>query len=155
MKNNLLLSSLIASSLLISSQVGATIQNGTANFNLVYPITVTENSAMQFGDIDVSVNGTCTLDQADTTSGTSCIAGGATAASGDFTIGAADGNVTVTLSGADTTVSGITFTPVIASPTVAITGNTANLKIGGTVDVIAASASAGSHSLTYTVDVTY
>lgn len=155
MKKKLLLSTLLTSTFLLSSQAGATQQTGTANFNLVYPITVTQNTPMEFGDIDVSVDGTCSLDYADTTAGPSCIAGGATAASGDFTISAADGSVTIGLSAPDTTVPGVTFTPTVASSTVTVTSNTANLKIGGSVTVAAATATAGAHSLTYTVDVTY
>ncbi|WP_076413792.1 DUF4402 domain-containing protein [Shewanella sp. UCD-KL12] len=155
MKNKIALSTLVASTLLLSSQAGAVQQSGTANFNLVYPITVTENTAMEFGDIDITSDGSCVLDYADGTSGTNCVAGGATAASGDFTITAADGNVTVSLSAADTSVAGVTFTPSVASPTVGITANTANLKVGGTVAVVAASATAGAHALTYTVDVIY
>ncbi|MBE7216151.1 hypothetical protein MK852_13340 [Shewanella benthica] len=155
MKNKLLLSTLITSTLLLSSQAGATQTTGTANFNLVYPITVTEATAMEFGDIDVSIDGTCALDYANATTGASCIAGGATAASGDFTITAANGIVNITLSGADTSVAGVTFTPTIASSTVTVAANTASLKVGGTVAVVAASASAGAHALSYTVDVIY
>lgn len=155
MKHKLLLSTLIASTLLLSSQADATQTTGTANFNLVYPITVTEATAMEFGDIDISVDGTCALDYANTTTGASCIAGGATAASGDFIITAANGIVNITLSGPDTSVAGVTFTPTVASPTVTVAANTASLKVGGTLAVVAASASAGAHALSYTVDVIY
>ncbi|BAJ02319.1 VCBS domain-containing protein [Shewanella violacea] len=155
MNKKILLSTLIASTFLLSSQANAEQATGVANFNLVYPITVSETTPMQFGDVSISQDGTCDLDYANTTTGTNCVAGGAAAASGTFTIQATDGLVNISLSGADTTIPGVTFTPTIASPTVSVAANTATLTVGGTLAILSASATAASHNLNYTVDVIY
>ncbi|ACA86846.1 hypothetical protein [Shewanella woodyi] len=156
MKNNILLSTLIASTFFISAQADAAQATGTANFNLVYPISVTETAVMEFGDVSILADGNCTLGYADNTSGTACVAGGNAALSGEFTIAADNTTVNIALSAADSaSVPGVTFTPSVSSNTLTVTGNSAVLKVGGSLDIVAASATAGAKNLTYTVDVTY
>ena len=153
MNKKILLSSLIASSLLLSTQASAADTTGTANFNLVYPITVSETNPLELGDIDISSDGSCEFTFNATPSGSNCLATGATQAAGSFAITGKDGGVTVTLSGADTSVAGVTFTP--TASTVTITSNSAIMKVGGKVDVVASAASEGAHALSYTVNVVY
>lgn len=153
MNKKILLSSLIASSLLLSTQASAADTTGTANFNLVYPITVSESVSLELGDIDISSDGSCEFTFDATQSGSNCLATGATQAAGSFDITGKDGGVTVTLSGADTSVAGVTFTP--TASTVNISGNVATMTVGGKVDVVASSASEGAHALSYTVNVVY
>jgi transketolase C-terminal domain/subunit len=156
MKNKILLSTLIASTFLISSQADAAQSTGTANFNLVYPISVTETAIMEFGDVSILADGTCTLGYADDATGAACVAGGNAALSGEFTIAADNTNVNITLSAADSaSVTGVTFTPTITAGTLAVTGNSAVIKVGGTLDIVAANAVSGAQNITYTIDVTY
>ncbi|WP_394201843.1 hypothetical protein [Shewanella waksmanii] len=144
-----------ASVLFFAGQSAAEQATGTAQFKLVQPITVTETTVMEFGNIDISADGNCTLDYANAVTGAACLAGGNAAASGVFAITANDGNVNVTLSGADTSVAGVTFTPSIASSTVTVSSNTATVVVGGSIDVVAASATSGDQTISYTVDVVY
>ncbi|GIU47739.1 DUF4402 domain-containing protein [Shewanella sp. KT0246] len=155
MTKKILLSTVIASTLLLSTQAGAEDATGTANFNLVYPITVAETEQMEFGDVSIAADGQCALDYSDTTSGAACVAGGNTANTGLFTVTAADGTVNLSLSAADTSVSGVTFTPTLASATGTVASNTLAVDVGGTLDIVAASAAPGTHALTYTLSVTY
>jgi hypothetical protein len=155
MTNKLLLSTIIASSLLLASQANAADGNGTANFNLVAPITVTEATPMEFGDISILADGSCVLDTSNAVSGANCVAGGNTAASGAFTIAAANGIVNLSLSAPDTSVAGVTFTPALAATTATVAANTATVNVGGTVDIVAATAAVGVQALTYTLSVVY
>ncbi|WP_037470759.1 DUF4402 domain-containing protein [Shewanella waksmanii] len=150
-----LLATAAASMMFFAGQSAAEQATGTAQFKLVQPITVTETTVMEFGNIDISADGNCTLDYANTVTGAACLAGGNTSESGVFTITANDGDVNVTLSGADTSVAGVTFTPSIASSTVTVASNTATLVVGGSIDIVAASASSGDQTISYTVDVIY
>lgn len=153
MKNILKLSAVVAVSL-ISAQSMAVDGTGTANFTLVTPITVTEATQMEFGDINLA-DGTCTLDYADAVSGANCAGTGAAPTSGSFNITAADGTVNLAVSGADTTIPGVTFTPTLAATSGTVAGGSLNVKVGGSVAVVAASATAGAKSLNYTLSVTY
>ncbi|GGI84785.1 hypothetical protein GCM10007978_23140 [Shewanella hanedai] len=156
MKNNILLSTLVASTFLIASQADAAQATGTANFKLVYPIAITETAIMEFGDVSIIADGNCTLGYADDVSGTACVAGGSAALSGEFTITADNTNVNIALSAADSSsVPGVTFTPSVANTSLTVTGNSAVIKVGASLDIVAASAVAGAKNLTYTVDVTY
>lgn len=154
MTNKLLLSTLLASTLLLSSQAGAVDSTGTANFELVTPITVTETTEMEFGYVAV-VDGNCTVDYADTVTGSACIAGGNTAASGLFTVTAADGTVNLTVSDADTSITGVTFTPAVANSTGTVASNTLSVPVSGSLDIVAASAPTGVQAISYTLTVTY
>ncbi len=155
MTHKLLLSTLIASTLLLSTQAGAEDATGTANFQLVYPITVAETEEMEFGDVSIAADGQCALDYSDAVTGAACVAGGATANTGLFTVTAADGTVNLSLSAADTSVPGVTFTPTLASATGTVASNTLAVDVGGTLDIVAATATPGTHGLSYTLSVTY
>ncbi|WP_144213354.1 hypothetical protein [Shewanella donghaensis] len=154
MTNKLLLSTLLASTFLLSTQAGAEDATGTANFELVYPISVSETTAMQFGDVSIAADGNCTVDYADTVSGTACVAGGATAASGLFTIAAADGPVTLSVSLPDSSVAGVIFTPTVQTNGT-IASNTLAVPVSGSLDITAATAATGTQSINYTLSVTY
>ncbi len=153
MTKKILLSSLIASTLLLSSHANAADTTGTANFNLVHPITVSETTPLELGDIDISSTGSCEFTSAGVQQGSNCLATGATQVVGSFAITGKDGGVTVTLSGADVSVAGVTFTP--TASTVDIAGNVATMTVGGKVDVVAGTAEEASHALSYTVNVVY
>ena len=155
MNKKTLLSTLMASSFLLSAGVSATDQTGTANFNLIVPIVVTEATAMDFGDIAIA-DGQCVLTESNSVSGSSCVPGGNAAQSGVFNITGADATVNVALSAADSSsVPGVTFTPQITANTVDITSGTASINVGGTIDVVAANTTAGVKAISYTVSVTY
>ncbi|ABE56149.1 hypothetical protein Sden_2870 [Shewanella denitrificans OS217] len=155
MTNKLLLSTLIASSLLIASQANAADGTGTANFNLVAPITVTEATQMQLGDISILADGSCAIDTSGTLTGSNCVAGGAAEAAGSFTIAAANGTVNLSVSGADTSVSGVTFTPSLDSATTTVVANAATVNVAGSVAIVSASAATGAQALSYTLSVVY
>ncbi|WP_282166594.1 hypothetical protein [Shewanella japonica] len=155
MTKKILLSPVIASTLFLSTQVGAADETGTANFNLIYPITVSETTQMEFGDVSIAADGQCALDYSDTTSGAACVAGGNAARTGVFNVAAADGTVNLSVSGPDTSVSGVTFTPTLASATGTVSGNTLDVDVAGTLDIVAASATEGTHALSYTLSVVY
>jgi hypothetical protein len=155
MTNKLLLSTLIASSFFIATQANAADGTGTANFKLVTPIKVLETTPMEFGDISILTTGSCELDTADNVVGVDvCQATGATPASGTFAITAADSTVNTTVSVADTSVTGVTFTPNVAA-TAIVSSGTAEVKVGGKIDIVAGSAAEGTHALTYTLSVVY
>ncbi|MCL1144648.1 hypothetical protein AB4298_17010 [Shewanella sp. 10N.261.52.F9] len=155
MNKKILLSTLVASSLLLSASATAEDATGTANFNLVYPLTVTEATAMEFGDVSIVTDGSCGVDFSGGTTGTLCVAGGATQAAGAFTVTGANGAINVSVSGVDNTVAGVAFTPSVANASETISGNTASINVAGNLDITAATALAGTHALTYTLSVTY
>ncbi|MDR8524019.1 hypothetical protein [Shewanella fidelis] len=155
MTNKILLSTLVASSLLLSTGAIAADATGTANFNLVYPLTVTETTAMEFGDVSIAANASCAVDFAGATTGSACVAGGATSAAGAFTVSGANGLVNVSVSGADTSIPGVEFTPSVANASETIAGNTASINVAGNLAITAANATAGTHALSYTLSVTY
>ncbi|WP_028768801.1 hypothetical protein [Shewanella fidelis] len=155
MTNKILLSTLVASSLLLSTSAIAEDATGTANFNLVYPLTVTETTAMEFGDVSIAADANCAVDFAGATTGSACVAGGATSAAGAFTVSGANGLVNVSVSGADTSIPGVEFTPSVANASETIAGNTASINVAGNLAITAANATAGTHALSYTLSVTY
>lgn len=154
MTKKILLSSLIASTLLLSSQVNAEDATGTANFNLIYPITVTKTTDLELGDIDITADGTCSFSAAGVAGGDICVAGGDTQAVGSFAITGADGDVNVTIA-ATNDVPGVTLTPELSSNTVTLSGNAGTVEIGGSLAIVAANATAGSKQISYTVSVNY
>jgi hypothetical protein len=158
MTNKLLLSTLIASSFFIAAQANAVDGTGTANFNLVAPITVSEKVQMELGDITILEDGFCTIDTAGTLTGGNCVLGGNAPFAGKFEVEAANSDVTLTLS--DPIVdTGFTFTPLLQNgtktDTVTVTGNLATVFVGGRVDVTKATATAAAKSLSYTLSVVY
>ncbi|MCK8047123.1 hypothetical protein MSG37_19735 [Shewanella sp. 1CM18E] len=155
MTNKILLSTLVASSLLLSASVTAEDATGTANFNLVYPLTVTEAAVMEFGDVSIAADGSCAVDYLGSATGSACVSGGATSAAGSFTVGGANGVVNVSVSGADSSVNGVVFTPTVANASETIAGNSATINVAGNLDITAATAAAGTHALSYTLSVTY
>ncbi|MCL1137468.1 hypothetical protein [Shewanella pneumatophori] len=155
MTNKILLSTLVASSLLLSASATAEDATGTANFNLVYPLTVTEATALEFGDVSIVADGNCGVDFAGGTTGTICVSGGATQAAGVFTVTGANGSVNVSVSGANSSVDGVVFTPSVANASETISGNTASINVAGNLAITAADATAGTHALSYTLSVTY
>ncbi|WOT06665.1 hypothetical protein [Shewanella youngdeokensis] len=157
MKNKILVSSLLASSLLLTAQAHAVDATGTAYFNLVAPITVAKNADLNLGDIDIATDGNCQIDAAGNETGTNCLATGTTRAVGTFDITGLDaGAPTISVSGADTSVAGVTFTPLLPATALTIDGSgNATVSIGGNVAVVAASTVAGAKQIDYTVSVTY
>ncbi|MEZ9198703.1 DUF4402 domain-containing protein [Shewanella sp. 10N.286.54.B9] len=154
MNKKILLSSLIASSLLLSTQANAADATGTATFNLLQPITVTKTADLELGDIDITVDGTCSFSAAGVAGGDICVAGGATQAVGSFDITGSDGDVNVTIA-ATNDVAGVTLTPELSSNIVTLSGNAGTVDVGGSLAIVAASAVAGSESISYTVSVNY
>lgn len=155
MTNKILLSTLVASSLLLSTSAVAADATGTANFNLVYPLTVTETTAMEFGDVSIAADANCAVDFAGATTGSACVAGGATSAAGAFTVSGANGPINVSVSGTDNSVGGVAFTPSVANASETIAGNTVSINVAGNLAITAANATAGTHALSYTLSVTY
>jgi hypothetical protein len=148
MTNKLLLSTLIASSLFITSQANATDATGTANFTLVTPITVTPNVAMEFGNIDSVNDGTCEVNTSDALTGSSCLLSGNSPKANDGLI-----NLAVVASG--TPVPGVTLLPKLDAPTQTVSSGSAVVKVGGLLTIVGADATDGAKSLEYTLSVTY
>jgi hypothetical protein len=157
MTNKLLLSTLIASSFFIASQANAVDQSGTAKFELVAPIDILEDVQMEFGNVStLKANDTCTVAFDDTVSGAACVVGGAAAATGSFTV-TAKGDINLSVSTADTSIPGVSFTPNVEFATLN-TGvtNTATVKVGGEVEITdIATAPTGAQTLSYTLSVVY
>lgn len=155
MTNKLLLSTLIASSLLLSSQANAVDGLGTAKIKLVTPISVSESIQMEFGNIDSVNDDFCNIDTAGALTGGSCIPGGAAAAAGEFNIAATDGTVNLAVAASGAPVPGVTFEPKLDTPTQIVSGNAAVVKVGGKVTIVGADATDGAKNLGYTLSVTY
>jgi hypothetical protein len=155
MTNKLLLSTLIASSFFIAAQANATDATGTANFNLVTPITVTPNVAMEFGNIDSVNDGTCEVNTSDVLTGTSCLLSGNSPKAGTFDISASDGNINLAVVASGTPVPGVTLLPKLDALTQTVSSGSAVVKVGGLLTVVGADATDGAKSLEYTLSVTY
>lgn len=159
MNKKILLSSLIASSVLLTSQVGASDFTGKANFNLITPLVISETTQLNLGDIDIGTTGSCGFTAASLATGTVCLATGATQVAGVFKVTGTDGVVNVSVSGADTSLDGITFTPSVINATEtigAVTSGEVSFNVGGNVDVdTSGTVASGVQVLDYTVSVTY
>ncbi|BDY06341.1 DUF4402 domain-containing protein [Ferrimonas sp. YFM] len=134
----------------------AVAQEFTATFNLIQPVDIAETTQLDFGNVKLGNNITCTLAPADgAASGDACLSSSGTA--GVFTIsGDANRNVAVTLN--DGSGSGVTFAPAASQSfdsAVALDGDGKLVfNLGGTLTV-SDTASAGAGSVTYTIDVAY
>ncbi len=157
MKNIVAISGLAAAAFLLSYNAMAESGTGTASFNLVHPITITEVQGLDLGDIDITSNGDCGIDPEGNRSGVNCIFGGGSSAQGLFDITGPVGTANLELSADDTSIPGVIFTPMLGSETVQLNprGDKATVAVGGMVDVVGGLPEAGAYTLTYTLDVTY
>lgn len=164
-----LLSSAVATAFLsgvISQSALAATETGTANARVITPITVTEITQMNFGDIQPEAGATTvTLSTTGvaTPSGATVVTGspsqgvftvtGTTGASYSITL-PADGDVQLSGPGPDMQVTGFNH-DAGATPTIGV-GNSSTLNIGAVLNVDGSGAqSAGDYSGTYDVTVDY
>jgi Mat/Ecp fimbriae major subunit len=142
----------------------ATSATGQASAVILQAITVTQNTAMNFGDIfQTGGAGTVTLTSAGAISGTGFSFYGTTAA-GQFTaVGSAGAPAVISFSTGDTLTSGGntipmgTYTTSVTSPTTfpGTTGSGSLVFTVGATLTIAANQASGNYAGTYTVTVNY
>lgn len=158
----LLTATLTASALFSSSSIAAE-GAGTASATVQTPITVSQTTAMLFGNITSTAGATCTLAPGiDTPTGDGC-AGGTTAA-GVFDISSEAATLDITVSTANPVQGDVTFAPIwnnglsdIDAGTTGAVGSSGGsfiLNIGGTL-TNGTNPLPGSLSWDYTVAVTY
>ncbi|WP_163931120.1 DUF4402 domain-containing protein [Paraferrimonas sp. SM1919] len=144
--------------LLVSGAATAADFVGNVSFTLLTPITATEDNALSLGNIIAKSGDSCTVAPGSSTAtGAACSAGG-TVSSASFTVSGETGtSVNVAISGEDTSITDVTFTPDIGGVNSLSLGGTgsATLEVGGTVNITGASAPNGTQSLTYTLTLTY
>lgn len=136
---------------------------GNASVEILQAITVTENTALNFGQVTPSASaGTVAVDEASArncSGGATCVGTG-TAAAGAFSItGTSGANVQISLpASASLTGPGTAMTATLSSTStsgaVTLTGGSANFNVAGSL-AIGANQVAGSYAGTYTVTVNY
>gem|GEM_PF-2796456 len=162
-KQTALITATLATSALLSSYSMATEGAGTASATVQAPITVSQTTAIQFGNITNTAGATCTLLPGnDTPTGDGC-AGGTTAA-GVFDISSEAATLDITITIANPVQGDVTFAPIwnngLSDIAAGTTGSMANLggnfdlNIGGTL-TNGSSPVSGNQSWDYTVAVTY
>lgn len=148
----------IASASITSSAIAAQ-ATGTATANVLEPITITNTSPLQFGDVDVTGGGTVVIGPTGTPGGSLTSVGTQSAGTFDLTgqSGASFSIAIATLTeltnaGHDLILSVYTNTEGGATGT--MTGGAITLGVGATITADGSEA-AGPYSGTYTVDIDY
>lgn len=158
MNNKIMLSTIIASSFLLSSQVMAISFTTTGVFNKVAPISITEITSLEFGDIDLSTEGRCLVSPDGEKSGSNCLPGGNPPSVGVFQIlGDTDAEVTMIYPDTITSTPGIELDIIDgAGTTLNIVDGVLEVRLGGRLNVVDASiAESGAQQISYTVGVVY
>lgn len=148
----------IASASITSSAIAAQ-DTGSATANVLEPITITNTSPLQFGDVDVTGGGTVTIDELGAASGTLTSVG--TQSAGTFALTGANG---ATFSIAIATVTELTNgggNDLILSAysntegaTGTMTGGAITLGVGATITADGGE-TVGAYTGSYTVDIDY
>ncbi len=158
MKNSTIVSAFVVSAILLPYKTIAESGVGSAAFELVEPLTINEVKGLELGDIDISTSGFCEINPDDSVvSGSNCLPGGAVNSIANFEIIGRPGSVNIEVSGADTSIPGVTFTPIINTASIEILGgvNFGVARVGGKVEVVEGVPEMGEHTLTYTLNATY
>lgn len=162
-KKMALITATLAATSLLSSSSMATEGAGTASATVQAAITVSQTTAMQFGDITSAAGATCQMEPGtDTPTGDGC-AGGTTSA-GVFEINSEAATLDIMVSIANPIQGDVTFAPAWSNGaldfaanetgTLVTSGGSTNLDIGGTL-TNGSNPAPGDRSWDYTVTVTY
>ena len=160
--NKLLISGVMASSILVAGSAIAADATGNASVSVNEAIGISQTTAVDFGIVSALNAGTCTMDPSDgSLTGTSCAQ--ATGTPGAFTLTSTAGNLDVTITIATPVNNDITFAPIwnngsdVAAGATGTFNNgtgTGTLNVGGTL-TNGASVTTIPSSWTYNVNVVY
>ena len=147
----------IASASITSSAIAAQ-DTGSATANVLEPITITNTSPLQFGDVDVAGGGTVTISELGAVSGTLTSVGTQSAGTFDLT-GASGASFSIAIATVSELINGTDNLVLSAytnteGATGTMTGGAITLGVGATITADG-SEPAGAYSGSYTVDIDY